>query len=159
MDRVSAWMVRASLCWLVLGVTVGAVMMSDVWLPGRWRVWMAPSHGHMLFVGWFLQFALGIGIWLLPRTRSDAKPLGYREGRTAFAVVALNAGLLLRVWLEPVQRSGNDSSLYDPGLLLSSLLQLAAVGLIVIEIWPRVAARTPRKRVDTITRSKDNDLD
>ena len=122
-------------------------MMADVWIPGRWRVWMAPTHGHMLFVGWFVQFALGIGIWLLPRTRSDSKPLGYRELPTIIGIIALNVGLSLRVVIEPLDRSGHGGPFSDVGLVASALLQLSAVVIFVIEIWPRVAARAPRKRV------------
>jgi hypothetical protein len=66
-------MLRAALTWLLVGVVIGAAMLTDRALPGQWRLWMAPSHAHMLFVGWFLQFAVGVAYWLLPRRgpRSD----------------------------------------------------------------------------------------
>lgn len=60
MDRLSVIMVRSALLWLVAGIVVGGLMLVDRAIPGDWRAWLAPSHGHMLFVGWFLQFALGI---------------------------------------------------------------------------------------------------
>ena len=53
----------------MLGFVIGGLMLVDRAIPGDWRAWMSPSHGHMLFVGWFLQFALGIAYWLLPRKR------------------------------------------------------------------------------------------
>lgn len=111
---------------------------------------MAPTHGHMLFVGWFVQFALGIGIWLLPRQRSDSNPLGYGEQRTIVAIIALNVGLFLRVVVEPLDRSGHGGPIADVGLVASALLQLGAVVIFVIEIWPRVGARAPRKRVPPV---------
>ncbi len=107
---------------------------------------MAPTHGHMLFVGWFIQFALGIALWLLPRTRSDLKPLGYRERPILIAIISLNSGLLLRVVIEPLDRSGHGGTLADVALVTSALLQLSAIVLFVIEIWPRVASRAPKKR-------------
>lgn len=73
-------MVRLALLWLLAGFTIGGAMLVDRALPGAWRAWLAPSHGHMLFVGWFLQFALGIAYWLLPRKRSPEKPMGMRSG-------------------------------------------------------------------------------
>jgi hypothetical protein len=59
MDPLSSVMLRAALTWLLVGVVIGAAMFTDRALPGQWRLWMAPSHAHMLFVGWFLQFAFG----------------------------------------------------------------------------------------------------
>src|SRR5689334_13707208 len=103
MDRLSAIMLRAGFVWLLAGAIVGFAMMIDEVLPGAWRAWMAPTHGHMLFVGWFVQFALGIAYWLLPRKRTPDRPLGYDERWGLVAVAMLNAGLLLRVVAEPAQ--------------------------------------------------------
>lgn len=144
MDRLTSWMVRSSLCWLLAGIVVGAMMMADNRLPGAWRVWMGPTHGHMLFVGWFLQFALGIGYWLLPRTRTPERPLGYDERLAFGAMAALHVGLLLRVAAEPAQRSGHDSGWIDAGLIASGLLQVLAIAIFVLELWPRLAPRQRR---------------
>ena len=95
-------MLRTSMLWLLAGVAIGAAMLVDRVLPGQWRAWLAPSHAHMLFVGWFLQFAVGIAYWLLPRRRSPARPLGYHEQAATLAVIALNLGLLLRVAAKPL---------------------------------------------------------
>src|SRR6478672_2288717 len=109
-------MVRLALLWMLAGFLIGGAMLVDRDLPGQWRLWMAPTHGHMLFVGWFLQFALGIAYWLLPRKRSPERPQGYDLRVAQFAVVALNAGLLCRVLAEPLQRTGHDSAV-DQALL------------------------------------------
>ena len=144
MDRLSSWMVRISLCWLLAGFVVGAMMMADARLDGAWRVWMGPTHGHMLFVGWFLQFTLGIAFWLLPRTRSAERPLGYRESVAFAAVVMLDVGLLLRLAAEPAQRAGHHGNWIDALLIASGLLQLTAAVVFVVELWPRLAARQRR---------------
>jgi len=83
MDPLSSLMLRAALLWLLAGVVIGGAMLTDRALPGQWVLWMAPSHAHILFVGWFLQFAVGVAYWLLPRKRTPARPLGYGE-RAAF---------------------------------------------------------------------------
>jgi hypothetical protein len=145
MDRLSSVMVRGSLLWLLGGVFVGAAMLTDRSLPGNWRVWAQPSHIHMLFVGWFLQFALGVAYWLLPRKRTTARPLGYDERLALAAVIGLNLGLLLRVVAEPVERTGHDGTATFWALTLSAVLQVAAVAIFVSQLWPRVGAR-PRTR-------------
>jgi hypothetical protein len=139
-------MVRLSLIWLLAGFVIGAAMLVDRELPGQWRRWLAPGHGHMLFVGWFLQFALGIAYWLLPRKRSDQRPVGYREEPAFLAVAALNLGLVSRVLAEAVERAGHASNLTLSVLAISAALQVLAALICVAQIWPRVAPRPIRPR-------------
>jgi hypothetical protein len=144
-DRLNSVMVRLSFVWLLAGVVVGGAMLIDRALPGQWRLWLQPSHVHMLVVGWFLQFALGIAYWLLPRKRTPNQPLGYNE-RLAFAAVAgLNLGLILRVIGETIERAGHESDVTLAILSLSAVLQIAAIATFVIQLWPRVQIRSRAK--------------
>jgi hypothetical protein len=118
-------------------------MLADGLLAGDWRSWFAPTHGHMLFVGWFLQFAVGVAYWLLPRQRMPERPLGYDERLAMAAMLLLNAGLLLRVLAEPSDRMGYDAGA-DLTLAVSGLLQLAAVLVIVWQLWGRLRPRPTR---------------
>jgi hypothetical protein len=144
-------MLRASLTWLLTGFVIGAVMLTDRALPGQWRLWMAPSHAHMLFVGWFFQFAIGVAYWLMPRRRSTERPLGYGERAAYLAVVALNLGLGLRIIAEPAERTGHESDRTLVLLIASSLLQVAAALIFVTQLWPRVAARPIRGKNERST--------
>jgi hypothetical protein len=144
MDPLSSVMLRAALTWLLAGFVIGAAMLAHRAVPGQWRLWMAPTHAHILFVGWFLQFAVGVAYWLLPRRRSTERPLGYRERAAYLAFVALNPGLVLRIIAEPAERAGlaNDVTLALLGA--SALLQVAATLVFVIQLWPRVGPRPMR---------------
>jgi hypothetical protein len=151
MDRLNVAMVRASFAWLLAGILVGGLMLIDRAVPGDWRRWGQPTHGHMLFVGWFLQFALGIAYWLLPRRRTTERPLGYNERAALLAVAGLNLGLLLRTVAEPAERVGIAQG--TPGgwvtlvaLTASAALQVGAVTLFVIQLWSRVTPRAPKGR-------------
>lgn len=146
MDRVSVVYTRAALVWLVSGVALGALMLSDDLVPGDWRRWFSPTHGHMLFVGWFLQFAIGVAYWLLPRRRNTDLPYGYNERAAMAGLVLLNLGLGVRVVAEPLGRGGYDGTPQDLALALSSILQLAAVMIIAAQIWKRLIPR-PAKLV------------
>jgi hypothetical protein len=152
MDPLSSVMLRAALTWLLAGFVIGAAMLTDRALPGQWRLWMAPSHAHMLFVGWFLQFAVGVAYWLLPRRRSTERPLGYWERAAYVAVIALNFGLVLRIIAEPAERTGNESDGTLVLLIASALLQVAAALIFVTQLWPRVAARPIRGTNERSTR-------
>jgi hypothetical protein len=146
MDRLSSLMLRTSLGWLLAGFVFGAAMLTDRALPGEWRLWLAPTHAHILFVGWFLQFAIGVAYWLLPRRRTDALPLGYQERAAVLAVAALNAGLALRLIAEPAERMGQANELTLALLALSAVLQVAAVTVFVVQLWPRIAPRPLRQK-------------
>lgn len=141
MDRLSIVMVRCSLIWLLAGVVIGALMLVDRGIPGDWRLWMAPSHGHMLFVGWLVQFALGVAYWLMPRKRSTERPLGYRERWALLAAWALNVGLALRVLAEPLERTGHGNALTLALLGGSAALQVTAIAHFVGQLWPRIHGR------------------
>jgi hypothetical protein len=154
MDRLSSLMARVSLLWLLAGALAGAAMMIDEALPGAWRVWLGPTHGHMLFVGWFAQFALGIGFWLLPRRRSPERPLGYDERLALGAAAMLNLGLLLRVAVEPLQRAGHDGAWTTPLLGCSGALQAGAFALFVTQLWPRLGPRAIRAAVPATERQE-----
>lgn len=146
MDRLNAITVRASFIWLLAGVVLGALMLADQAIPGDWRRWVQPTHGHILFVGWFIQFALGIAYWLLPRRRTQDRPLGYDERLAFCAVAALNLGLLLRALAEPVERGGGNGDWTLPTLIASAALQVGAIAVFVLQLWPRVAPRAPKLR-------------
>lgn len=138
MDRLSIFMVRASLIWLLTGFILGALMLVDRAIPGDWRLWVLPTHGHMLFVGWFVQFALGIAYWLLPRKRSPELPVGYNERPAFIGATALNLGMILRVAGEPLERIGHASDGTLTLLWASGLLQVTAVVIFISQIWPRL---------------------
>lgn len=139
-------MVRAAFAWLLAGVLLGGLMLVDRALPGDWRQWGQPTHGHMLFVGWFAQFALGIAYWLLPRQRRPERPLGYDERLAIMAVVTLNLGLLLRTVAEPAERAGAVAAWTLATLIVSALFQLGAITVFVGQLWPRLAPRAPKTR-------------
>lgn len=134
-------MARAALVWLAIGFTIGALMLADRTMPGNWRLWFGPTHGHILFVGWFLQFAVGVAYWLLPRNRTEDQPLGYNDRLAFIALLALNGGLGLRVIVEPTSRMGHELTGGDAILVVSAMAHLAAIGIIVSQLWRRIIPR------------------
>ncbi len=137
-------MLRTALIWLLAGFALGGAMLTDRHLAGDWRLWLQPGHGHMLFVGWFLQFAIGVAYWLLPRKRSESRPLGYHEPSAIIAVVLLNSGLALRIVAEARERSGHATDLTFTVLAASAVFQFGAALIFAIQLWPRVSPRQIR---------------
>jgi hypothetical protein len=145
-DRLTSIMLRIALGWLLVGFVIGGAMLTDRHLPGQWRLWLAPGHGHMLFVGWFLQFVIGVAYWLLPRKRSPDQPIGYVERPAYIAVAALNAGLTFRVGGEALERARHANDVTFTALVVAAVLQILAAAIFVVQLWPRVAARPIRQK-------------
>lgn len=138
MDRFSIIAVKTSLIWMLIGFIMGGLMLVDHMVPGNWRAWLLPTHGHILFVGWFVQFVIGIAFWLLPRKRVPELPLGYGEHKAFFALICLNLGLLMRVVAEPLWRDRQEGWWIDSLLAGSSILQVLAIFIFVTQMWPRI---------------------
>ncbi|GAB4278160.1 MAG: cbb3-type cytochrome c oxidase subunit I [Candidatus Promineifilaceae bacterium] len=132
MPRLSKWMIRMAYVYLMLGFTVGGLLLSHKgvpFLPDLWR-WL-PVHIDLLFVGWVVQLVMGVAFWVLPRFWQPP-----RRPRAYFAVVAffcLNVGVCLAIL----------------GVVLSSQLLLVAgrVGEFVavvffgLHAWRRIVSR------------------
>lgn len=92
MPRLSRWLVRTSLFYLGVGVTLGALLLANKGLPFAPLVWaFLPAHIEFMLFGWMSQFALGIAFWILPRLNGPA-PRG-DERWTWSTFLLLNAGI------------------------------------------------------------------
>ena len=133
-------MVRTSLIQLFAGLSLGGLLLANAGLGSPLAVPpLGAVHAHLVFVGWLLQFAIGIAYWLLPRRRTPASPLAYSE-RVAFTgYVLLNVGLIVRVIVEPAIALGNAS--LGGFLLLSALFQTGAGAIFVAQLWGRARLR------------------
>ena len=128
MPRLSVWYVRASLVYLGLGSTFGALLLSHKGIPWAGWTWtLLPSHMDWVLFGWITLLATGIGYWILPR-------FGVRRGRERWAWAAfylMNGGLWL-VFLAP----------WLPGeawwFAVGRGLETVSVLAFVYHAWPRV---------------------
>ena len=119
--------VRAALLYLVYTALLGTLFYLFPSLVGPFR----PSHVHAGLVGFFLQMVMGVAYWMMPR------PGGLRQDRLeAFTFFLLNAGLFLRLLLEPFHLMGWEG--LRPWLGLSGGLQLAATLVFAYAMTKRV---------------------
>jgi len=97
MPTTSRWMIRCSLLYLLVGFTIGTIMLISKAYPAYSQVWMLlPVHIEMLIFGFIIQFTMGTAYWILPRFLE-----GEPRGNTAWSKVmvgALNAGILINAW-------------------------------------------------------------
>ena len=122
MPRVSVWLIRTALIYLVVGFGLGAVMLAfkvAPFTPGL-IAWLRPLHVELL--------ALGVAYWILPRRASD----GERGGETAVAL----AGALLNAGVLSVGLGQGSGAPVVP--LIGRLAEAAAAGTFALHAWSRV---------------------
>jgi hypothetical protein len=94
MPRLSVYFIRASLIYLLLGFTFGALILANKGLMISPAIWMLlPIHIEFDLVGWLVQLAMGVAFWILPRFSNG--PLRGNERLSWFAFALINAGILL----------------------------------------------------------------
>jgi hypothetical protein len=126
----SCWYIRASLLYLAVGFTFGALLLVHKGIPLHPALWrLLPPHFEFLLLGWTLQLALGVAFWILPRFSQ-----GRERGNEALAWCAfglLNVGVCL---------VGVGWMFGAPGWIpwLGRMLEAAAALTFAAHAWPRV---------------------
>ena len=132
MPRLAAWMVRAALCHLLLGFTIGALLLAHKGVPFAPILWrLLPAHMEFLLLGWTLQLAMGVAFWILPRFYMD-RP---RAWLAWIALALLNSGVLLVAFAALMPPS-------FPFALVGRTLETTAVFAFALHAWPRAKAVT-----------------
>lgn len=129
MPRASAWFVRASLCHLVVGFALGALLLADKGVPFAPAVWaLRAAHVEVLLMGWMVQLVMGVAVWIFPRFALRRAP--QRSAVTAWLAFALlNAGVLC------VVVSGDGGEWATAG----RLAEIGAAASFVAHLWGRVS--------------------
>ncbi len=93
MPRLSVYFVRASLIYLILGFTLGGLLLANKGVMISPLIWaLLPIHIEFTFVGWMVQLAIGIAFWILPRFSKS--PIRGDERWSWGAFILLNAGII-----------------------------------------------------------------
>ncbi|MEO8355549.1 MAG: hypothetical protein ABI621_06525 [Chloroflexota bacterium] len=93
MPRLSVYFVRASLIYLLIGFTLGGLLLANKGIMVSRVIWaLLPIHIELAFVGWMIQLAMGIAFWILPRF---SRGLARGDERLSWlAFVFVNTGIL-----------------------------------------------------------------
>lgn len=130
MPRLSLWLIRTALVYLVGGFALGAAMLVfkvTPFAPGV-MAWLRPLHVELLALGWTMNLALGVAYWILPRRGSD----GERGGETTVAL----AGLLLNAGVLTAGLGRASGGTLAP--LIGRLAEAAAAAIFAFHAWSRI---------------------
>ena len=132
MPRLSLWLIRASLAYFGVGVTLGAVLLAGRELAdGPWVAQLRPLHAELLLYGWTLQLIMGVAYWILPRFRAGAE-----RGDPVLPWAAwglLNIGVLAAAL-------GTAPGAERTLILLGRVLETLAVAAFIAHALPRIKA-------------------
>lgn len=96
MPRLSVYFIRASMLYMLLGFTIGGLMLANKGLMLSAALWnLLPLHMEFAFVGWMIQLAMGTAFWILPRF--PKRPARGDERLSWLAFLLLNLGITLVV--------------------------------------------------------------
>ena len=132
MPSVSVWMIRLSLVYLLMGITLGVLLLiNKAILISPELMLLLPVHIELLIFGWIIQFTLGTAYWILPRYL-----ISKDRGSSALALlmpIFLNIG----IWMVLVSNAGEQMNFLA---LYGRIAELLAVLFFVILHWNRVGA-------------------
>lgn len=134
--------VKTSLLWLCATFALGASMLAAKTLTISLPYDFSAVHAHMGFVGWLVNLVMGIALWFLPANREKfpANRGRYPAPTVRWIYAMLNVGLILRVVFEPALDKSGPTTLLSGIILVSVILQLAAIVLFATIAWARVRA-------------------
>lgn len=94
MPSQSVWMIRFSMIYLLIAITIGGILLIHKATPLHPGIWaLLPIHFELAIWGWLIQFVMGTAYWMFPRHLS-----GEARGATtqSWGMVALmNSGIIL----------------------------------------------------------------
>lgn len=139
MPLVARLFLRAGIVYLALTFLVGTMLLILEALGRPAPFIIGVEHGHMGFVGWLVNTVAGVALWLLPlNRRAFPQTQGrYPEFAARAAFVLLNAGLPLRLIVEPIH-SYHSSAATSSLLAMSAVFQLSAILMVAWIVWKRV---------------------
>ena len=132
MKSISVTIIRIALVWLLVGTTTGTWMLlnrAGVVGAGIWI--FRPSHIDTMLLGFMIQFALGVALWILPRARHAANRKPANDG---WAAALFNVGLVLRI----VASMSGPSAASQSSFYIGTGILAAGLGLLVWKLWPRI---------------------
>jgi len=133
MPKLSIWTIRISFLYLLLGFTLGALLLTNKGVPIHPALWQwLPVHVEFLLFGWVVQFVMGVAFYIAPRFWK-APRRGNEAGAKA-AVMLLNGG----IWMAAV---GPVLSAPAIVMVVGRMLEAGAAVAFATHLWFRIVSR------------------
>jgi len=138
MPKLSEYYIKVSLIYLLIGFTLGALLLAHKGIPYASELWnLLAIHVEAVLLGWILHLAMGVAYWMFPRFNPSTTGKNQRGNIKAAwsALILLNAGIL-------VYSASIGLGQYTWGPLVGRSLEVAGVIAFVLNLWPRTKSVT-----------------
>lgn len=133
MPPLTRWYIRTGLLYLLLGFTIGALLLAHKGVPFLPALWLwLPAHFELLLVGWIVQLTFGVAFWIMPRFWKP--PRRGNERAAELAYILLNIGIWLVVLATVLRLSAG-------WLVAGRVVQISAAVSFALSLWPRIVSR------------------
>lgn len=133
MPRLSQWIIRTALIYLLLGFTFGALLLTHKGIPLHPALWSwLPAHIEFLLMGWIVQLTMGVAFWILPRYWKYPRRPNEKYAQIAF--ILLNLGIWLVV-------AGTTFRAGSQVLLAGRIVEAGAIVFFALHNWKRIVSR------------------
>lgn len=133
MPKLSEIYIKISMVYLLIGFTLGALLLAHKGIPFASSLWNFLSvHVEWVLLGWILHLAMGVAYWMFPRF-NPSKTGKHQRGNIVAAwtaLVLLNAGIL-------VYSASIALGQYTWGPFVGRVLEISGVIAFVLNLWPR----------------------
>lgn len=145
MPKYSIYFIKTAFIYFIFGTILGATILINKAYNFNSLIWnILPIHIEILFIGWFLQFILGVAYWIMPKYFSS-KSYG-NENLIKSSYILINSGLIIKTLLDYF-----TSNTFYSLSLVAFLPIFIGVILFASNIWLRV-----RNQDSIINESKKN---
>lgn len=136
MFSLARYYIKASLVFLLVGLSVGTLLLVGDRLGSTWyRPEWTTVHVHLLLVGFLLMMVMGMAAWVFPRPVRGTTRYHPHLGSVVFTLLVVSVPLRAAIeFAYPLTRWGWLTPLH----VIAGLLQLAATLLFLLYIWPRI---------------------
>ncbi len=138
MPAISRWLLASAATALVLGVTLGLVLLLRRELVGALpHPHLVSAHAHLVLVGSVMPTIAGVALWMFPLPRRDApRPAAWLAWG---GWLGLGPGTLLRAVAE-ASRAWSDAAALRGLVVAGGVLQVGGMLLVVLALRGRVRA-------------------
>lgn len=130
MPFLSILIIRTALIYLLIGFTLGGLLLAHKAIPIYPQIWrLLPVHIEMLLMGWMVQLVIGVAFWMLPRL--NTAPIRGNESVVQVSFFCLNWGILC------VCLQAFSDKTFALGIM-GRILEFIAILLFAVHAWPRI---------------------
>lgn len=139
MPLITRTMIKMAMVYALAGTALSALWLVEIAWPMHPVLRLVqPTALHLIVMGWLTQLIFGIALWMFPPWSKEQPRGPIRPTWLCFGL--LNAGLLLRLIAEPLNRYA-PAPLLAWLLVISAWLQVGAIILFVGLTWSRVRVK------------------